>query len=132
MAEELIVKVDNSAEVLAEMEASVKRALNAVGIQAERHAKDACPVKTGRLRGSITYATEDKHGAGESPAKPEDWDMHATPEEKSVYIGTNVEYAAFVENGSSKRKKKPYLRPALENYGNEYQQIIERYLRGSP
>ena len=119
----------NADEVLRELEIGVKRALEAVGLQAEGNAKDLCPWKTGRLRGSITFATVEKHGSGQAPAKPEDWDLHGTPEEKSVYIGTNVEYAPYVENGSSRQKKQPYLRPALENYGDQYKQIIQRYLQ---
>ena len=130
MAEEIVINVDNSDEVLRELEAGVKRALNAVGIQAERHAKDMCPVKTGRLRGSITYATADRHSKGQPPAQQGDYDMRGKPEPKSVYIGTNVEYAAQVETGSSGRKPKPYLKPAVQNYKGEYQQIIERYLKG--
>ena len=49
----------------------VERALEKVGLTAERNAKLACPVDTGRLRNSISH-THDKNTA---------------------YIGTNVEYA---------------------------------------
>ena len=49
----------------------IERALEKVGLIAERNAKLACPVDTGRLRNSITH-THDKN---------------------TTYIGTNVEYA---------------------------------------
>ena len=49
----------------------IEKALEKVGLTAERYAKLACPVDTGRLRNSISH-THDKNTA---------------------YIGTNVEYA---------------------------------------
>lgn len=52
-------------------------------------------VRTNRLRSSITWALgEDSLG------------LH-------VDIGTNVEYAAYVELGTVRAKPYPYLRPAL-------------------
>lgn len=54
-----------------------------------------CPVDTGRLRSSIQVSRgRDAQGA-------------------FVDIGTNVEYAAFVEFGTSRMSAQPYLRPAL-------------------
>lgn len=54
----------------------IEQALIAVGATAESYAAEECPVDTGRLQNSITYAV----------------DMG----DNSVVIGTNVEYAAFV------------------------------------
>lgn len=54
-------------------------------------------VRTGRLRGSITWRLgQDAH---------------------SVYadIGTNVEYAGYVELGTRRMRARPFLRPALEH-----------------
>lgn len=69
------VKVtDNSDNVKQEMSDAVYRALEAIGLQAEGHAKAYCPVDTGRLRNSITHAV--------------------SKDEECVYVGTNVEYAA--------------------------------------
>ena len=65
---------DNSEQVLAEFSASLLRALERCGSQAEGYAKDLTPVDTGRLRNSISHKVDDA--------------------EKVVYIGTNVEYAA--------------------------------------
>lgn len=100
---------DNSDEVIKLFESQADRGLEAVGMQAERHAKEKCPVRTGRLRGSISHS-------------------HIWP---VAYIGTNVEYAAYVEFGTSKQKAKPYLRPAAENYTAEYKAILKRYIQGS-
>ena len=74
---------------------------------AEGYAKLKCPVDTGRLRNSITHATQD--------------DVE--------YIGTNVEYAAYVEFGTSRMRARPYLRPACENHADEYKSLVEAALK---
>ena len=65
---------DNSQRILTAMEKGIKNGLEAIGLTAETYAKKATPVDTGRLRNSISHETD----------------------EEAVYIGTNVEYAAFV------------------------------------
>lgn len=46
-----------------------------------------------------------------------------------VYIvGTNVEYAAYVEFGTSRQQAQPYLRPAAEKVAKN----PERYVDGNP
>ena len=65
---------DNSQRILTAMEKGIKNGLEAIGLTAEGHAKKITPVDTGRLRNSISHATD----------------------KEAAYIGTNVEYAAFV------------------------------------
>ena len=58
------VKVtDNSAIFKKAKDEAVARALEAIGLTAERHAKERCPVDTGLLRNSISHAV-----SGEAPA----------------------------------------------------------------
>lgn len=129
----LTVKIeDHSDEVLEELDEKTLAALEACGLAAERFAKDICPWVTGRLRGSISHATQKSHGSGQEPATPEDYEPQGVPEKGSVYIGTNVEYAPFVELGSSRRKDpKPFLKPAIANNTGKYKQIFEQYLKGN-
>lgn len=87
---------------------AMRVALEEVGLTAERYAKRICPVDTGRLRNSITH--------------------QVNMSEKAVYVGTNVEYAPYVELGTKTQKAQPYLRPAIANHINEYKQIFERVL----
>lgn len=87
----------------------IEQALIAIGLNAESHAKEECPVDTGRLRNSITHEV----------------DMS----EQAAIIGSNVEYAAYVELGTSKQKPQPYLRPAAENHADEYKRIVESALK---
>ena len=55
--------VDHSDEVIKARDRAILAALEAIGLTAERHAKEKCPVDTGRLRNSITHAL-----SGEKPA----------------------------------------------------------------
>jgi phage gpG-like protein len=54
-------------------------------------------VRTGRLRASITWRVERRLWSGDL------W----------AWVGTNVEYARFVELGTSRAPAYPFLRPAL-------------------
>lgn len=99
---------DNSAQFLAALGLAKQAALEAIGLQAEGYAKAKCPVDTGNLRNSISHAA-----SGDS-----------------AYIGTNVEYAPYVEFGTRKMAAQPYLKPAAEGHAAEYKAIAETYLKG--
>jgi phage gpG-like protein len=89
--------------------AATKRALTAVGQTLETACSGISPIGQypagsgrvgGRLKGSITYAVKD--GAGSrprSPARSGDG-VSAPTDDMTVHIGTNVEYAAYVEYGT--------------------------------
>lgn len=107
MANDVEIVQDNTDEAAAAIGAAIARGLEAVGLQAEGHAVQKCPVDTGRLRNSITH-------------------MRVNDD---VYIGTNVEYAPHVEYGTSRQKPQPFLRPAAEGHASEYRAILEAMLR---
>lgn len=98
---------DNSRAILAAIPPAEQRALETIGLVAEGYAKKLAPVDTGNLRNSISHAVEDK----------------------AAYIGTNVEYAAFVEIGTSRSKAQPYLKPAASDHARTYRNIIETEMR---
>lgn len=97
-------------EFLDALPEQIEQALIAIGMTAETYAKQECPVDTGRLRNSITHET----------------DMS----EQAAIIGSNVEYAAYVELGTSKMRARPYLRPAAENHAAEYKNLAMVALKG--
>lgn len=66
------------------------------GVRGEAVAKRLCPVDTGRLRASITHR------------------LGRDSEGLFVDVGTDVEYAPYVELGTSRMAARPYLRPALD------------------
>ena len=144
---------DHTAEVIAEKDAAVLQALEAIGIKCEGYAKLLCPVDTGRLRNSITHAL-----AGSAPAidsytnnsthattnatqragtagKPVEvktytYEGSAPGGEEAVYVGTNVEYAPYVEYGTQRTTAQPFLKPAVHDHADEYKKIAESFLKG--
>lgn len=91
---------DNSAAVLANMQAGVERALEIIGGNAETYAKALCPTKTGLLKNSITHVagggTVDKSFADKDGGQRSHISGQAPKDEEgqyTVYVGTNVEYA---------------------------------------
>ena len=95
--------VSHKDEVLTAVQEAIVKGLEICGGMAESHAKDLCPKRTGNLQNSITHQQED---------------------EKTEVIGTNVEYAPYVELGTRKMAARPYLRPALENHIREYEAVL--------
>ena len=134
---------DNTEEVLNALEAAIKRGNEAIGMTAERHAKKKCPVDTGRLRNSITYALAgeethvksykaNKKKAGENERKTYTYEGTADGKKGSgVYIGTNVEYAVFVENGAQGRTAVHFLQDAAANHSDEYKRLMEDSMKNA-
>lgn len=105
------VRENNIAAIEAAINKALAKSLEEIGLVAEGHAKKECPVDTGRLRNSITHLTK--------------------PDEKAVYIGTNVEYAEFVELGTSNQKEQPFLRPAATDHVEQYRVIARKNLQNA-
>lgn len=125
--------VDNSPAAVEEMRAAALRALEKCGMTAEGYAKKLCPVDTGNLRNSIAHKV--------------------VSDENAVYIGTNNEYAAYVELGTGKyteggrqdpwvykdeegrwhhthgHRAQPYLKPAVADHAQTYRNIINNELK---
>jgi phage gpG-like protein len=100
---------DNTEEVLSAMEKAIERGLEAIGLTAEGHAKKETPVDTGRLRNSISHAVEDR----------------------AAYIGTNVEYAPYVELGARGRDGKHMLQRAATEHTDEYKRLMEDSMKNA-
>ena len=94
---------DNSKQILSALEKGIKNGLEAIGLTAETYAKKATPVDTGRLRNSISHAVD-----GEA-----------------AYIGSNVEYAPYVELGTSRAKAHHMLQKAATEHSAEYKRLAE-------
>lgn len=138
------VRLESHADKVKEkMSEALWETVELIGIQAEKNAnleitskvydtpESPNYVRTGRLRNSITYAVAGKspHITGYADAEGKRYAYSGTApkaEMPTVYIGTNVEYAAAVELGASNRMKpRPYLKPAATNYTSEYKLITE-------
>lgn len=130
-----VTVVSNRINVERNERSAMKKAARMIGGSVEGHAKELCPVDTGLLRNSITFAVGGEGARGSvyydnametmgeyAGEAPKDSDGQVT-----VYVGTNVQYAPYQELGapSINLPAKPYLRPAFENNMDEFQQIIK-------
>lgn len=118
------VREDNTEEVTEGIRVAILAALEEIGLMAEGYAKrelstpkgghrsgqDPRPsVDTGNLRNSVTHVVD--------------------AADRSVVVGTNVEYAPYVELGTARAKEFPFLRPAATEHGDEYREVLERHLK---
>ena len=107
MGLEFHITLDNTALVKAEKNNAVARAMESVGTHLEGEAADELEnsprrVDTGRLKGSIDHRAE----------------------ERSVSVGTNVEYAIYVHYGTYKMEANPFLKNAFERNMDQIRQYI--------
>ena len=140
--------VSHVIEVKAALKSQLATAATIIGGKLESNAKTEISssvyntpaswyTRTGRLRNSITHKTEDEsHGV-------------------DIIVGTNVEYAPYVELGTGILAEKgdgrktpwtylgsdgkfhtttgmsprPYLRPAVEDHADEYKRVVEQCLK---
>lgn len=113
-----VIFISHAKDALSAEQAARDKALEIIGGMAESYAKKLCPVDTGRLRNSITHAQMDDH---------------------TEVVGTNVEYAPYVElghhtyggKGVNFVQPKPFLRPAAENHAAEYRMIIQEVMKNA-
>lgn len=103
--------IDHKIDVIGAMRQQAILGLKAIGQEAEGYAKEDCPVDTGRLRNSIANKVIDS--------------------EMAVYIGSNVEYAPYVEYGDYNHTtgKNHFLRDAAANHGDHYKAVMEAALK---
>lgn len=81
------------------VEQDVERHVAQTGYKVEANAKRLVPVDTGHLRRSIQTELE-----------------KVLKKSYTATIGTNVEYAQFVEFGTRRTQPKPYLIPSFDKY----------------
>ena len=126
---------DNSKEYKSLLNQAIRRGLRAIGMKAETHAKENCPVDTGYARNSITYALsgestavswyEADRGKGNKPPRTGEYrGTLGEIDDNYVAIGSNVEYFPFIEEGARGRKAYHTLRKAATDHKDEYKQLL--------
>ena len=126
---------DNSEEYELLLVQAIRHGLRAIGMTAETHAKENCPVDTGYARNSITYALsgeaaavssyEADRGKGDKPPKTGEYrGTLGEIEDNYVVIGSNVEYFPFIEEGARGREARHTLRKAATDHKDEYKQLL--------
>ena len=126
---------DNSAAVKAQMEKNIAKALVAIGLhwqqRATELATDNSVVDTGRFRASLSYITPDKESGLNKPvseSKLEDA-LSGTAPKDMVIVGSNVEYAPYLESGTARMSPRPTVGSAVLYYKDEYQEIAKETLK---
>ena len=99
--------IDNTDKILDSLNTQIEEALIEVGEIAVEYAKNNTPVDTGNLKNSIDYSVN----------------------ENVLNIGSDLEYAIYVEEGTRKIVGHHMLRDALSTHNSEYKDIIENHLK---
>lgn len=98
-------------ELIDEIKSKMPAILEMLGQAGENNAKFEITalgaVDTGNLRNSITHTDDGEY----------------------AYIGTTVEYAPYVEMGTSRMDERPFLRNAVLGHQEEYKKIFEDGLK---
>lgn len=103
----------------------IPKALRLSGQVIVGNEKQLCLVDTGNLRASLTFAIKGEVSKVESKAKQED----ACPEPKEdlvLWCGTGVNYAIYIELGTSKMGATPFLRAGFYNSKAAIQHIFSK------
>lgn len=138
---------DNSKMFIAAKNERVRAALTAVGIQAVSHVQRNYTangrVDTGLLRNSIAYAisgeqpsTDSYSGTtGQKTGRPGSKGAYNgtvpadEPNKPAVYVGTNVDYALYIEEGTRNNAGTHDIKSAMTDNLSEYKGIFKKVLQ---
>ena len=125
---------DNSGKVLREYENRKPELLNTFGNELYKSIYNFMTedkiVDTGRLRGSISYSTEFNDYNQPTPAnQPNDF-IKGVREENSVLYGSNVDYANFVETGTTRQRARHYVKTGTDRAVPQLKKAGEEVLKG--
>ena len=124
---------DNSQKVLAELENKMPEILGAMGNEAYKGIYNFMTedkvVDTGRLRGSISYSTPYEDYNQPTLANKGGDFITGNTEKDTVVIGSNVEYASYVETGTSRQRARNYIRTGTYRAVPQLQRVVENILK---
>lgn len=105
-------------EALAEKERRLSVAFKIIAGKMKTYAKLKAPVGTPESTGIKGYRGGTLRQS-----------IRSSSNSRAAIVGTNVEYAPYVELGTRKMRAQPYLRPSIENHLEEYKKILENELQ---
>ena len=97
----------NKKKVLKELDKSIESSLSKVGDMIVNDARSMVPVKTGKLKKSI----------------------YKNVEKNKLEVGASADYAQDIELGTSGRKAKPFLKPAVNKNKSSLEKITSAELK---
>ena len=125
---------DNSSKVLEELEKKMPEILNGMGNEVYKSIYNFMSedkiVDTGRLRGSISYSTPYDNFSNPTLANTGDDFIKDAKEKDSVIYGSNVEYASYVNSGTSKQRARQFMETGTYRAIPEIKRTIETILKG--
>lgn len=125
---------DNSQKVKEELDKKMPEILSGLGNEIYKSIYDYMTsdkiVDTGRLRGSISFSTPYKNYSNLTLAnRPEDVIKNIKVKDTIVY-GSNVEYASYVNSGTSKQKARKFIENGTYRAVPQMQGVVEKILKG--
>ena len=135
------IRVESNSKIVFDaLEEANERALYAIGIKAVEGSVDAITgkynipsaVDTGRLRASISFITETESGdSGMSvPSSAPKDKLSGKAEKNTVIVGSNVEYAEYVHNGTSRMAARPFLREGIDQTKDKMEEQVRKIFEG--
>lgn len=88
-------------------------------------------VDTGKLRGSLTFITNNKIGKSISKVKENEADdflRGSSGSENDLIVGSNVSYA---QNQELNNRKGAFIRPAITEYREDYENVAKSIMKGN-
>lgn len=96
----------NAKAIIGKLNDASRKGITEACLLVQSQAKALTPVDTGGLRDSIDYKVEDSKGDAEG------------------IVGTAIDYAEYVENGTIYQRAQPYLKPAFRENKSNIEKII--------
>ena len=128
-----IEEQDNSKLFLQELENRKPEMLNAMGTELYKSIYDFMTedniVDTGRLRGSISYSTPYNNYNNPMQANTPDDFIQNVKEKDTVVYGSNVEYASYVETGTTKQRARNYVKTGTYRSAPTMKNVLEEILK---
>lgn len=125
---------DNSDKILKELDSKMPEILNGIGNELYKSITNFMTedsiVDTGRLRGSISYSTPYTEYSNTSLANTEDDFIKGAKEKDTVVYGSNVEYASYVNSGTSKQRARKFIQTGTYRAVPQIQRVVENILKG--
>lgn len=144
------VKLQDNSKLFKEAsDEAIDRALYAIGVKGVEGATDAisgaygvaAAIDTGRLKASISFITQmgDMNVVPEGMGRCENKEvansksgdkLSGTADKNSVIVGSNVEYAEYVHDGTSRMDGRPFLREGIDRTKGDMERQVEKIFKG--
>lgn len=125
---------DNSQIALNELQNKMPELLNAMGNELYKSIYNFMTeddvVDTGRLRGSISYSTEFNDYKNPMMFNKDTDFVQGIREKNTVWYGSNVEYASFVNSGTTKQRARKFIETGTYRAVPQIKKVVEIILKG--